>query len=206
MSAFSAPLKNVSRETIEKLKQYEKLLLKWNEAFNLIGPESLRDPWQRHFIDSAQISPLISAEENEIVDLGTGAGFPGLVIAILFPEKKVTLVDSNHKKCRFLEKVAEETQTNVEVICSNIKDIKDKKFDLALSRGLANLNLLLTLSYPVLKKEGRCLFLKGQQHKKEIQEAQKNWIFEVGAHQSITHSAGQILHLSKIASKQELQQ
>ena len=102
---------NVSRETMERLKIYQKLLEEWQKKINLVSSSTLPSLWKRHFEDSLQLLPYLPEKKGSIIDLGTGAGFPGLVLAIVLPEKlKVTLVESDFKKCLFLETVSRETK------------------------------------------------------------------------------------------------
>src|SRR5689334_12618331 len=109
-------LDGVSRETTDKLRVYHDLLIKWQNSINLISPNTVSEAWERHFLDSVQLSPLIPPTAGTLYDIGTGAGFPGLVLAILRPELPVSLIESDSKKCAFLQTVSRETGTKVTVV------------------------------------------------------------------------------------------
>ena len=112
----------VSRETLDRLKTYAALLADWNARHNLVSRASMADLWRRHFWDSAQVAPLIPTTARTLVDLGSGAGFPGLVLAELRPDLKVTLLESTAKKCGFLHAVADELGLKPEIRHGRIED------------------------------------------------------------------------------------
>ena len=136
---------HVSRETISKLEVYLAQLVKWQRAINLVSPKTLPDAWNRHFVDSAQILPLIPKHAKKIADLGCGAGFPGLVLAILDPTLDMHLVESDDKKCQFLKHVSRETNCELSVYNKRIEScINDIQPDLITARALASLDKLLS--------------------------------------------------------------
>lgn len=197
-------LKNeiVSRETIEKLKIYQRLLEKWQQKINLIASSTLPQAWQRHFEDSLQLlnyfpKPASGTFQN-LIDLGSGAGFPGLVLAIACPHTlKVTLVESNFKKCVFLENVSRETFSPVNIIKGRIENLPAVlKFDVITARGLAPLDRLLDYAEPLIKETSVCLFLKGKEVDKEIAESEKKWKFDLALFQSLTDSSARILKIT----------
>lgn len=116
---------NVSRETEARLRQYQALLLKWQEKINLISPGTMKDSWARHFQDSLQILPLVPDGPARLYDLGSGAGFPGLVLAIARPDLAVTLIESDAKKCAFLQAVSRETGVKVTIDNCRIGKFKE---------------------------------------------------------------------------------
>ena len=116
---------DVSRETLSRLRRYDALLRRWQKAINLVSADSLTDAWRRHFWDSAQLLPLIPAGTRSLLDVGSGAGFPGLVLAILGVEG-VTLVESDGRKCAFLREVARETGTRVTILADRLERLADR--------------------------------------------------------------------------------
>lgn len=145
----------------DKLDTYESLLIKWSARLNLVSKSTLLHIKSRHFEDSLQLLRFLEVTDS-IVDVGTGAGFPGMVLAMCGLD--VTLVDSDEKKCVFLENVSRETGTPVKVVCSRVESYQgDKKFDVVCSRGVTSLPSLVHLtSHLVKKSHSRGLFLKGE--------------------------------------------
>lgn len=194
---------NVSRETFCRLKDYERLLGIWQKKLNLVSTPSLSEAWNRHFLDSYQLLSYLPSQPISLIDLGSGAGFPGLVLAILRPESlSVCLVESDFKKCVFLQNVSRETKTPVTILHSRIEALNTIEGDVITARGLSSLSQLLNYAFPLMKKNSIGLFLKGKEFEKEIEEAQKIWEFDIEIHQSLTDSTGRILkieHLKKVA-------
>lgn len=189
---------NVSRETINRLKNYQHLLEVWQKKINLVSPSSLAKAWDRHFLDSFQLLDYLPPQSTSLIDLGSGAGFPGLVLALLRPDTlSVTLVESDFKKCVFLENVSRETKTPVSVLHSRIETLAIKA-DVITARGLAPLSQLLTFAFPLMQGNSVGLFLKGEGVEKEISEAQKIWKFDLEIYQSLTDSTGRILKITHL--------
>lgn len=190
---------NVSRETIEKLQLFQKSLIKWNDHINLISKDSAKNSWQRHVVDSSQLFPLIEENDRSWVDLGSGAGFPGLVIAIiaqdLRPMLKVTMVEADQRKCTFLRTILRETGTDAEVVVARIEELPGFKADVLSARALAPLDKLLEHAKMHRKPEGRCLFLKGESWLKEAEEARRLWTFDMIPHKSITDPRAAVLEI-----------
>ena len=193
-SEFSVP-----RESLDKLRQYEALLVKWQKAINLVGPATIPDAWERHFIDSLQLTPLIPAAAKTLYDLGSGAGFPGLVLAMARPELSVTMIESDERKGAFLSAVSHETKTPVTVLSARIeRAVADLPApDIVTARALAALNLLLAYIEPCLT----CIFPKGLLAADELVSARKDWTFKVDQVASMTDPKATILILTKIESK-----
>ena len=112
----------VSRETYEKLCAFEEILIKWQNSINLISRSTIKSIWSRHFLDSAQLYSFVRNVEGNIIDFGTGAGFPGMVLAIM-GKKNIHLVESDHKKCVFLKEIAMLTETDITVHNCRIEDL-----------------------------------------------------------------------------------
>lgn len=191
---------NVSRETFAMLREYVSLLLKWNSAINLIGSTTESDIWTRHIEDSLQLVPLIPEAASTLADLGSGAGLPGLVIAIARPELSVTLIEQDQRKAAFLnETKARLRLDNVTIVISDVARVAGQ-FDLVVARALAPLDSLCRMSKPLLNKEGICLFPKGQAYLQELEAARHNWQFDCVQNQSTTQENSSIVTISKLTS------
>lgn len=187
----------VSRETMDRLKIYKSLLEAWQQKINLVSSSTLPHLWERHFEDSLQLLSHLPDGDCSLIDLGSGAGFPGLVLALTRPENlKVTLVESDLRKSLFLENVSRETKVGVTVLTERIESLAGKiKGDVITARALAPLSELLTYASPLMKKDSLGLFLKGKDAEKEIEEAQKKWEFDLEIFPSLTDSKGHLLKI-----------
>ncbi len=195
----------VSRETLTALADYLALLTKWQARINLVSSASLKDAWSRHVVDSAQLWPLLPQRPHEsarvITDLGAGAGFPGLVLAVLARETgafKVHLIESDGRKCAFLREAIRATGAPAEVHNSRIEALAPWPSDVVTARGLAPLKKLLPLAIPFLKPEGIALFLKGKSAGTELTAACAWGTFEADVIPSRTGESGKILRLSRL--------
>lgn len=188
----------VSRETLERLMVYEALLRKWQKTINLVGPRTLDDSWSRHFLDSAQLYPLCPESTRTLVDLGSGAGFPGLVLAIMgVPE--VHLIESDVRKGAFLREAARATGAPVTVHSKRIEAVQGLQADVLTARALAPLGDLLDWGARFLSPDGVALFLKGQNMEDELTDTTKYWKMRTERFDSVTDPSGSILRLSGIA-------
>lgn len=172
----------VSRETLAKLEIYAQTLKKWNPRINLVAKSTLADLWERHIVDSLQIMAHIPDGTHHIVDIGSGGGFPGLVLAIATSETdtetKVTMIESDQRKSVFLRTVLRETGVAAEVLTDRIEGAPPQNADLITARALADLTSLLGFAERHLKPEGVAIFLKGKNWRSELEIAQENWHFE----------------------------
>ena len=193
----------VSRETMARLEIYDKLLAKWNPAINLVAKSTLADVWSRHFLDSAQIFALAPKNALRWVDLGSGGGFPGLVVAILAleqrPELRVTLVESDQRKATFLRTVAREVGATVIVESVRVEQLTPQNADILSARALAPLAQLCGFAERHLAQTGTGVFLKGANAQQEIDEALALWRFEVQKTISKTDPSAVILTVQGIA-------
>lgn len=190
---------HVSRETFAQLTHYVALLQKWQGAINLISRDEV-EIWQRHIIDSAQLSHGMTGLANgeEIIDIGSGGGLPGIVVAIMNPEKKVSLVESDRRKTVFLREVVRQlAMTNTSIHCQRIEESQEKA-DVLTARALADVKTLLKYAMQLLRKDGYCLFLKGKNWSKEIEEAQSDFVFQYETIPSATSEEGMILRINNI--------
>ncbi|MBT5947986.1 MAG: 16S rRNA (guanine(527)-N(7))-methyltransferase RsmG, partial [Nitrospinaceae bacterium] len=200
----------VSRETLGRLEAYGSLLKKWQAKINLIGPATLPNLWGRHFLDSAQIAPLIkerfadSLETTPLVhvDLGSGAGFPGLVLAILGTEQglnlDVHLIESDQRKCAFLREAARITDTQVTLHEARIDAVTPFPADIVTARALAPLDKLLGYAARFWSPETEAIFLKGQDVDKELMQATKSWSMVTSKLTSRTESTGTVLCVKEV--------
>jgi len=185
---------DVSRETMRKLETYVALVEKWQPRVNLVSPASLPDIWMRHVWDSAQLAPYISPGSPRLVDVGSGAGFPGLVLAIL-TDAECHLVESDQKKAVFLRTVIRECGLMAMVHNDRIENMPCLKASVITARALAPLDRLLPLLETQLRPGTRCLFLKGAQAKAELAVlgAWSNLAWRL--HPSLTNPDGSVIDL-----------
>lgn len=190
-------LVDVSRETLERCAAYLELLSRWQRTINLVGQATLADPWRRHILDSAQLWPLGAAWAQRLVDLGSGAGLPGLILAILgVPE--VHLIESDRRKASFLREAARACAVAVEVHARRIEEVPLLGADVVTARALAPLPELLELAEPQVQKGTTCLFLKGRQAEAELTLARERWTMQVAREASLSDPNSQVLIISEI--------
>ena len=193
---------DVSRETLARLERYAALLAKWNPAINLVSKATLPQLWTRHMADSAQLLDLADPAAARWADLGTGGGFPGLVVAILAAEKRpglrVTCVESDRRKATFLQNVARETGVDVAVDCARIESLTPLNADVVSARALAPLDQLVGLAQRHLAPGGTALFLKGTGHASEVEAALAHWTFRLETIPSRTDPGSAILKIGSI--------
>ena len=156
---------HLTKEALDALEIYASFLLEYNEHTNLTAIKTMSDVYLKHFYDSLTISKLANFTSGKLLDVGTGAGFPGMVLAICFPNLQVDLLDSNNKKIKFLEELIKKLNlTNVQTIYSRAEDytrVNREKYDYVTSRAVADLRVLLELNIPSLKINGEFLVMKG---------------------------------------------
>jgi len=195
---------NVSRETYSKFELYRRSLLEWQQKFNLVSNASLADVWNRHFADSAQLFELIPSAAKTMLDIGSGAGFPGMVLAIMANEKtpylKVTLAESIAKKTLYLNHVKDITDTKVEILNTRVENIKGR-YDVITARAVTALPDLLKYARPLLSRGGICIFPKGRSAAEEIGSAKNKWNFDFRSVPSKTSDDGEILIIENLAEK-----
>jgi 16S rRNA (guanine527-N7)-methyltransferase len=194
----------VPRETIHRLEVYGALLTEWQTRHNLVSSKTLPELWQRHFADSAQLLALAPRAKTWL-DLGTGAGFPGLVIAIQAANQgalAMHLVEATAKKCAFIAEVAKATHATVDIHCMRIEDLGSResklKPDVVSARALAPLPRLLELAVPFFGSGTRGLFLKGRDAEREIEAAKVHWHFTCRLHPSLTSTESSIIEVAEL--------
>lgn len=192
----------VSYETLNKLSLYQEMLISWNAKMNLVAKSTLSCIWTRHFLDSAQLFPLIPTKAFSLADLGAGAGFPGLVLAILAQDKGLPLhvhaIESTKKKASFLQAVVNALSLPATIHDERIESIKNLKADVITARALTALPDLLEYGQAVSRKESLFLFLKGRTVSEELTAAQKYWTFGHELHPSCSDKSGNILVIKNL--------
>jgi 16S rRNA (guanine527-N7)-methyltransferase len=195
---------DVSRETFERLTLYLELLRRWQRAINLVGPATLADPWRRHLLDSAQLLGHLPAPASPLVDLGSGAGFPGMVLALLgVPE--VALIEADRRKAEFLREVARATGAAVTVHDERVERLTGWPAAVITARALAPLARLLPLAEPFLAPHSICLFLKGPALARELIDAGKSWHMVPEMFPSASSSSGIVLKLRGVGRARDRQ-
>ena len=195
---------DVSRETVQRLTIHLELLERWQGAINLVGPGALKDPWRRLILDSAQLVKYLPPDNAGLVDLGSGAGFPGMVLAIL-GVRGVHLIESDRRKAVFLREVARLTGTPAEVHALRIERIAGWRSDVVTARALAPLPRLLELAARFLTPSTTCLFLKGKDVERELTEARQTWHMIAHMSPSLSDPTGVVLELQGVRRARDRQ-
>ncbi|MEM1391296.1 MAG: 16S rRNA (guanine(527)-N(7))-methyltransferase RsmG [Pseudomonadota bacterium] len=179
ITAKEAVQRRVSRETFERMEAYEALLIKWQRSINLISKASISDIWNRHILDSLQLTDHAPEDPNFWVDLGSGAGLPGLICAVALTEKspqtEFTLIEVDQRKCVFLAEASRALGISVNIVRQRIEDVDSLQADVVSARALAPLDLLCSYASRHLSPGGICLFLKGKSLQDEVDQADKSW-------------------------------
>jgi 16S rRNA (guanine527-N7)-methyltransferase len=191
----------VSRETMERLGSYLALLERWQKAINLVGRSTLDDPWRRHVLDSAQLARFLPERQGGVADLGSGAGLPGIILAIM-GTPNVHLVEADRRKAQFLREAARHLGlANVTVHRARIETLA-MTVGAVTSRALAPLPALLRLAAPLLAPGGRLVLLKGRNVETELAEAEHAWAMRTALHPSLADPEGRILILDEVRSRE----
>lgn len=194
---------DVSRETIALLQRLGLLVEKWNKSINLISKKTVPEIWNRHILDSAQIFYANKRGFKKWLDMGSGAGFPGLVVAILAQDKNIggetVLVESDKRKCVFLSTVKRELNLNLSIINNRIESCDGQQADVISARALADLSSLLDLSFNHLSDNTTLIFSKGKSWKEELVAAEKTWNFRWEAVTSITDAKSVVLKIGELS-------
>jgi 16S rRNA (guanine527-N7)-methyltransferase len=193
---------NVSRETMEALDHYVALLTKWTAHINLVSPSTVGAIWSRHIADCAQLLEYQRPGETTWADLGSGAGLPGLIVAIMSERRtRVEMIESDTRKCVFLRTCARELGLNVSVHEGRIEGIPPLNADLVSARALAPIRKLVPMILRHQRLGGRSLLLKGTMAQNELDEAAQLWDFEYKLHPSRTQAGAAIVEIGTIHGK-----
>ena len=193
----------VSRETADRLQVLADTLARWQKTINLVGRAPLDDVWNRHILDSAQLLPLIPVTTRTLVDLGSGAGFPGLVIAALAPDLDVTLIEADARKAAFLGEAGRHMglEKSPTIRIGRIESVAATKSDVITARALAPLGQLLAWAARHQGDTTICLFHKGKGWQAELTEAMKNWDIPVQPSNSVTDLDSVILRIGHFTNR-----
>ena len=194
---------DVSRETRDQLEALVYTLGRWQKAINLVGKTTLEEVWTRHILDSAQLLPLIPKDVKTLVDLGSGGGFPGLVLAALRPDLDVTLIESDARKCAFLGDAGRRMglRNQPKIVVSRIEAAPPVKADIITARALAPLSQLLAWAMPHRSDSAICLFHKGKGWQAETIEAMKEWDIQSQSFSSVTDRDAVLLRIAQFSAK-----
>ncbi|WP_134724944.1 16S rRNA (guanine(527)-N(7))-methyltransferase RsmG [Paracoccus luteus] len=190
---------NASREA-ERLSSYAALLRKWNPAINLVSPSTLADLEARHIADSRQLAGMVQNTPDTWLDLGSGGGLPGMVLAICHPALTVTLLDADSRKVAFLRTVIRQLQLeNCRAVAARIEQHAPAHAANVSARALAPLDRLMPYLVRHLAEDGTAWLMKGRNWQQETDVARRHWRFDVIAHPSTTDPGAAILQISRIA-------
>jgi 16S rRNA (guanine527-N7)-methyltransferase len=196
---------SVSRETGGRLQAYVDLLKQWQPTINLVAPSTLEDAWERHIVDSAQLFILAPSDAMRWLDLGSGAGFPGMVLALMLAERpgaRMTLIESDQRKSAFLAEVARKTGAPVDILSQRIEKVatqaKVGPYDVVTARALAPLPKLFELAIPYFSSATTGLFPKGREAEAEIRAARTEFDFDLSLQPSLTDEAGRVLKVTAL--------
>ena len=198
----------VSRETITSLKKYENLLVEANKSLNLVGHSTVKDIWTRHFLDSVQVIDFIDENDKTLIDLGSGAGFPGLVLAITLKDRKIPLkiklLEKSPKKVKFLRDLINELRLDVEVINQNVMaDQKKLLEDVFVARAFKPLKIILQLIHNKAENWKKIFIFLGKTGKSELLQASKSWDIEYKQRVSVTSNDSTVIEINRLKKKIE---
>jgi len=205
IDTFSSFFK-VSRETTKSLKKYENLLIKANKSMNLIGNSTVNQIWHRHILDSFQVIDFIDKNYKKLIDLGSGAGLPGLILAIAAKDRnmnlKVDLVEKSLKKTKFLRETIKELDLNINVICENVFDEKKKIIgEVFVARAFKPLSIILEFIHNKAEKWKKIFIFLGKSGKNQLLQASKTWNIEYKQRMSITNNDSFFVEITKLEKK-----
>ena len=197
---------NVSRETLKKLSRFIDILKAWQAKMNLVSNNSLGEIWTRHVADSFQLYQYLNSDAKTVYDIGSGAGFPAIVLAIasLVDNRPTnfTLIESITKKTLYLNDVKNALDLkNVQILNARSENLKLPAADFITARAVANLNKLFGLSYPLINKNTVLIFPKGKSFAQELADAEKNWLFDVDIKANEIEQEGVVLIISNLRKK-----
>jgi 16S rRNA (guanine527-N7)-methyltransferase len=196
----------VSRETITSLVKYENYLIKSNKTLNLIGKSTINEIWLRHFLDSSQVIDFIDKNTVSLIDLGSGAGFPGLIIAILAKDRKihlkVKLIEKSPKKASFLREIVNYLNLNVEVLNINaLTHAKKLEADLIVARAFKPLKIILQFLDKNTENWKKVFLFLGKTGQDELLQASKSWDIKYKQRMSVTSSDSVVIEINKLKKK-----
>ena len=196
----------VSRETISSLIKYEEILINANKSLNLVGNSTISQIWNRHFLDSMQVIDFINKNDKSVIDLGSGAGFPGIVLSIIAKDRKIdlkiTLVEKSSKKIIFLEKIKNQLNLDIKILHQNVLKEKFKiNDDVIVSRAFKPLKIILELIHKKAKNWKKIFIFLGKTGREELVQASKIWDMEYKQRVSVTNVDSVVLEINKLKKK-----
>ena len=196
----------VSRETITSSKKYEKCLIESNKTLNLVGKSTINDVWTRHFLDSSQVIDFIDKNSKSVIDLGSGAGFPGLIVAILAKDRKipikVNLIEKSKKKALFLKRVINELKLDTYVLNLNVFELTDKiQTDLIIARAFKPLKTILRLLDQKVENWKKIFLFLGKTGQNELLQASKIWDIRYKQRRSVTSRDSIVIEINRLKKK-----
>ena len=189
----------VSRETLERLEAYVALLLRWNQRINLIGRDTEPDIWRRHILDSAQLAPLLPPGASTMVDIGTGAGLPGLILSVMNTLATIHLVESDGRKAAFLREAIRILQATAIIHENRIEEVTMPAPNVIVARACAPLDRLLDMAEKMISIHTLCVFPKGARAEQELTEARTRWKMKARLVPSRSDPRARILVLTEVA-------
>lgn len=196
-------MKGIDCAVTADLRRFENLVLKWTGSINLVSSRQSPVIWDRHILDSAQMFHVKQVWTGRHVDIGSGGGFPGLVLAVYKKHSKQTspsiLVESDQRKCAFLRMAARELELDVDVKSERIEHLSPQGAEILTARALSDLTNLLGYAARHLALDGKALFAKGAKWQQEVDDARKTWDFDLTVHPSKIHADGRILEIGRIS-------
>tara|TARA_B100000029_G_C17552178_1_gene950494 strand:+ start:971 stop:1606 length:636 start_codon:yes stop_codon:yes gene_type:complete len=199
-------LSRVSRETISSLIMYENILIKANKSLNLIGKSTINQIWIRHFLDSYQVIDFIEENDKSLTDIGSGAGFPGIIIGIAAKYRKiplkVKLIEKSSKKVKFLNETIKELKLNIEVVHQNVLEKEIKMIDdVYTTRAFKPLEVILQLIHKKAKNWKKIIIFLGKNGKNQLLQASKVWDIEYKQRVSITSNDSSVIEINRLRKK-----
>tara|TARA_B100001123_G_C15295848_1_gene1019165 strand:- start:1044 stop:1679 length:636 start_codon:yes stop_codon:yes gene_type:complete len=199
-------LSRVSRETIRSLIIYENILIKSNKSLNLIGKSTINQIWIRHFLDSYQVIDFIEENDKSLTDIGTGAGFPGIIIGIIAKYRKIPLkiklIEKSSKKVKFLNEAIKELKLNIEVLHQNVLEHEIKLIDdVYATRAFKPLEIILQLIHKKAKNWKKIIIFLGKNGKSQLLQASKVWDIEYKQRVSITSNDSSVIEINRLRKK-----
>ncbi len=196
---------NVSRETIDKIDKYHLFLVENNKKTSLISKNSEKDAYNRHYLDSAQIIKYLDPNDIKLIDIGTGAGLPGIILELIKKDFKMKfnteIIDKSPKKCDFLKKVTRLLDINVKIHNCEINMLRNSSYDTIVARAFKPLDKFLEIILKNSIKFKKMILLKGENYSKEINDASKHYEIKCESHQSITNPLSKVLVIKSVRKK-----
>ena len=196
----------VSRETITSLKKYEEYLIKSNKTLNLIGKSTVNQIWIRHFLDSSQVIDFIGINEKNLIDLGSGAGFPGLITAMLAKDRNiplnVKLIEKSPRKVSFLKEIIKRLNLKVQVLHLNVLEYSTRlEADLIIARAFKPLKIILQILDKNTENWKKVFLFLGKTGQDELLQASKSWDIKYKQRMSVTSSDSVVIEINKLKKK-----